>query len=160
MNAIIKINEIVNEFLLAGEKFTPEMHLKQHGFTYSACGPYTKIKERIEKFKEKGKTKYIYRYELDKTCFQHDMADLDCKYLARRIASHNVLRDKALDIAENLKYDGYHRGLASVIYKFLDKKFKGSGIKNEHPLDFATQQLVEELHKPIIKKFIKRRVYS
>ena len=160
MNAIIKINEIVNEFLLAGEKFTPEMHLKQHGFTYSACGPFTKIKERIEKFKEKGKTKYIYRYELDKACFQHDMADLDCKYLARRIASHNVLRDKALDIAKNLKYDGYHRSLASVIYKFLDKKFKGSGIKNEHPLDFATQQLVEELHKPIIKKFIKRRVYS
>ena len=69
MNAIIKINEIVNEFLLAGEKFTPEMHLKQHEFTYSACGPFTKIKERIQKFKEKGKTKYIYRHELDKACF-------------------------------------------------------------------------------------------
>ena len=88
------------------------------------------------------------------------MAYLDCKDLARRIASHKFLRDKALDIAKNLKYDGYHRGLASVIYKFFDKKIKDSGIKNEHRLDFDTQQLVEELHKPIIKKFKKRRVYS
>ena len=74
------MNEIVNKLLLAGDRFMPEMHLKQPaalgkpGFTYSACGPFTKNKERIQKFKETGDTKYIYRYELDKGCFQHDMA--------------------------------------------------------------------------------------
>ena len=70
----IKMNEIVNRFLLAGDKFTPETHLKQPRFTYSACGPFTKNKERIQKFKETGDTSYIYKIELDKACFQHDMA--------------------------------------------------------------------------------------
>ena len=65
----IKMNEIVNTFLLAGDKFMPEMHLKQPGFTYSACGPFTKNKERIQKFKETGYTSYIYKNELDKACF-------------------------------------------------------------------------------------------
>ena len=68
------MNEIVNNFLLVGDKFMPEMHLKQPGFTYSACGPFTKNKERIEKFMQTGNTEFIYRNELDKTCFQHDMA--------------------------------------------------------------------------------------
>ena len=67
------MNEIVNKFLLAGDKFMPEMHLKQLGFSYSACGPFTKNKERIKKFKETGDTSYIYKNELDKACFQHDM---------------------------------------------------------------------------------------
>ena len=70
------MNEIVYKFLLAGVKFMPEMHLKQPGFTYSACGPFTKNKERIQKFKETGDTSYIYKNELDKACFQHDMAGL------------------------------------------------------------------------------------
>ena len=70
----IKMNEIVNKFLSAGDKFMPEMHLKQLGFTYSACGSFTKNKERIQKFKETGDTSYIYKNELDKACFQHDMA--------------------------------------------------------------------------------------
>ena len=65
------MNEIVNKFLLAGDKL-PEMHLKQPRFTYSACGPFTKNKERIQKFKETGDTSYIYKNELDKACFQHD----------------------------------------------------------------------------------------
>ena len=69
-----KKNEIVNKFLLAGDKFMPEMHLKQPGFTYSACGPFTKNKERIQKFKETGDTNYIYKNERDKPCCQHDMA--------------------------------------------------------------------------------------
>ena len=90
------MNEIVNKFLLAGDKFMPEMHLKQPGFTYSACGPFTKNKERIQKIKETGDTKYIYRNELDKTCFQHDMDYGDFKDLTRRIASDNVLRVKHL----------------------------------------------------------------
>ena len=68
------MNEIVNKFLLVGAIFMSEMHLKQPGFTFSACGPFTKNKERIQNFKEKGDTSYIYKNELDKTCFQHDMA--------------------------------------------------------------------------------------
>ena len=82
----------------------PEMHLKQPGFTYSACGPFTKNKERIQKFKETGDTSYIYKNELDKACFQHDMAYGDLK---RRAASDKILRDKAFNIAKNPKYDGY-----------------------------------------------------
>ena len=93
---IIKMNEIVNTFLLAGDTFMPEMYLKQPGFTYSAYGPFTKNKERIQKIKETGDTKYIYRNELDKTCFQHDMDYGDLKDLARRIVSDNVLRVKHL----------------------------------------------------------------
>ena len=65
----------VNKFLRVGEKFMPQMHLKQSGFSYSACGPITKNKERIEKFMQTGNTDYIYRNELDKACFQHDMAN-------------------------------------------------------------------------------------
>ena len=84
-----------------------EMHLKQPGFTYSACGPFTKNIERIQKFKETGDTNYIYKNELDKACFQHDMAYGDFKDLARRTASDKVLRDKAFNIAKNPKYDGY-----------------------------------------------------
>ena len=125
-----EINDIVNKFLLAGDKFKPEMHLKQPGFTYSACGPFTKNKERIQKLKETGDTKYIYRNELDKACFQHDIVYGDFKDLARRTASDKVFRDKAFNIAKNPKYDGYQRGLASMFYKFFDKKTSGSGVKS------------------------------
>ena len=78
------MNKIVNRFLLAGDKFMPEMHLKQSGFTYSTCGLCTKSKERIQKFKKTGHTKYIYRDELDKACFQYGIAYGDFKDLARR----------------------------------------------------------------------------
>ena len=81
-----KMNNIVNKFLLSGDKLMPEMHLKQPPFTYSACGSFTKSKERIQKFKETGDTKYIYKNELDKTCFQHNMVYGDFKDLARRAA--------------------------------------------------------------------------
>ena len=127
MNVILleyKINEIVNKFLLAGDKFMPEMHLKQPGFTYSACGPFTKNKERIQKFKETGDTSYIYKNELDKACFQHDMAYGDFKDLARRTASDKILRDKAFNTAKNPKSERYQRGLASVIYRFLTKSLQ------------------------------------
>ena len=106
------MNEIVNKFLLAREKFMPEMHLQQPGFSYSACGPFTKNKERIQKFKETGDTNYIYKKELDKAYFQHDMAYEDFKDLARRTASDEFLRDKVFNVAESPKYDGYKRGLA------------------------------------------------
>ena len=100
----------------------PEMHLKQPGFTYSACGPFTKNKERIKKFKETGDTSHIYKNELDKACFQHDMAYGDFKDLAKRTAADKVLRDKVFKIASDQKYDGYQRGLALMVCKFFDKK--------------------------------------
>ena len=99
------MNEIVNKFLLAGDKLMPEMHLKQPGFTNSACEPFTKNKEKIQKFKETHDTKYIYKHELDKACFQQDTTDGDSKDLARRTASDKFLRDKAFNIAKNAKYD-------------------------------------------------------
>ena len=109
------MNEIVNKFLLAGNKFMPEMHLKQPGFTCSTCRPFTRNKERIQKFKETGDTNYIYKNELNKACFQHDMAYEDFKDLKRRIFSDKVLRDKAFNVAKNPKYDGYQRGLACIV---------------------------------------------
>ena len=147
------MNEIVNNFLLAGDKFMPEMHLKQPGFTYSACGTFTKNKERIQKFKETGETNYIYKNELDKACLQHDMAYGDFKDLVRRTASDKILRDKAFNIAKNPKYDGYQRGLASMVYKFFDKKSKGSGVSIEVK---SSEQSAEESHKPIIRNFKKK----
>ena len=142
------MNEIVNKFLLAGDKFIPEMHLRQPQFLYSACGPFTKNKERIQKFKETGDTSYIYKNELDKPCFQHDMAYRDFKDLPKRTASDKVLRDKAFKIASDQKYDGYQRGLASMVYRFLDKKSSGSELANKE-----NTQLADELHKPIIREF-------
>ena len=97
------------------------MHLKKPEFTYISCGPFTKNKKRIEKFKETGATSYIYKNELDKACFQHDMAYGDFKDLARRTASDKVLRDKAFNITKNPKYDGYQRGLALWFINFLIK---------------------------------------
>ena len=112
---LYKMNETVNKFLLAGNKFMPELHLKQPGFTYSACGPFTKNKERIEKFMQTGNTDFIYRNELDKACFQHDMAYGKLKDLAKRTQSDKGLSDKPFTIASNPKYDGYQRGLASMV---------------------------------------------
>ena len=155
------MNNVINKFLLAGGKFMPEMHLRQPRFVYSTCGPFTRHKERIKKFKQTGDTRYIYRNELDKTCFQHDSSYADHKELINRTKSDNVLRDKAYNIASNPEYDGYQRGLASMVYKFLDKKSTGSGfkkLKNTTKPSFSI--LADELHKPIIRKFNKRKVYS
>ena len=117
------MNNIINKFLLAGDKFMPEMHLRQPRFVYSACGPFTRHKERIKEFKCTGDTRYIYRNELDKVCFQHYSAYADHKDLINRTKSDKVLRDKAYDIA-------------------------------------SSSILADELHKPIIRKFNKRKVYS
>ena len=165
------MNNIINKFLLAGDKFMPEMHLRQPQFVYSACGPFTRHKERIKEFKRTGDTRYIYRNELDKACFQHDSAYTDHKDLINRTEADTVLRDKAYDIASNPEYDGYQRGLASMIYKFFDKKSMaepsslertGSGIATAGPSALARSSslLADELHKPIINKFNKRKVYS
>ena len=149
------MNNAINKYLLAGDKFMPEMHLRQPRFVYSACGPFTRHKERIKEYKRTGDTRYIYRNELDKACFQHDSAYADHKDLINKTEADKVLRDKAYDIASNPKYDGYQRGVASMVYKFFDKKSIGSGIGRN-----SSSVLADELHKPIIRKFNKRKVYS
>ena len=156
------MNEIINKFLIVGDKFMPEMHLKQPGFTYSACGSFTKNKERIEKFMQYlyemkiiWNADFIYKNELDEAWFQHDMAHGKTKDLAKRTQPEKVLRNKAFKIASDPRYDGYQRVLASMVYKFFNKKSGGSGILNE-----PNYQLLNKLHKPIIQKFKKREVYS
>ena len=124
----------------------PEIHLKQPGFMYSACGPFTKNKERIEKFIQTGNTDFIYRNELD-------MAYGKSKDFTKRTQSDNVLRDKAFEIASDQKYDGYHRGLASMVYKFFDKRSSGSSVAVTEPdyqMNFI-DRLLENLKK---EKFI------
>ena len=106
-NKIINMNNIINKVLLVGDKFMPEMHLRQPQFVYSACGPFTRHKERIKEFKRTGDTRYIYRNELDKACFQHDSAYADNKDLINRTKTDKVLRDKAYNIASYPEYDGY-----------------------------------------------------
>ena len=142
----------------------PEMHLRQPQFVYSTCGPFTRHKERIKKFKQTGDTRYIYRNELNKACFQHDSACADHKDLINRTKSDKVLRDKVYDIASTPKYDDYQRGLASMVYKFFDKKSTGSGTAEPSSLERIVKDssliLADELHKPVIKKFNKRKVYS
>ena len=123
------MNAIINKFVLAGEKYMPQMHLKQPGFTYSAYGPFTKNKEKIKKIKRDRR--YIYKDELDKACFQHDMAYRDFKDLARRTASDKGLRGKAFSIVKNPKYGRHQRGIASMVYRFFDKKSKARGIHIE-----------------------------
>ena len=102
-----------------------------------------------------GNTDFIYRNELDKACFQRDMAYDKSKDLTKRTQSGKVLRDKAFKIASDPKYDGYQRGLASMVYKFFDKKSSGSGVDAE-----PHYQLENELHREIIRKFKRRKVYS
>ena len=152
------MNNVINKFLLAGDKFMSEMHLRQPRFVYSACGPFTRHKGRIKEFKRTGDTRYIFRNELDKACFQHDSAYAEHKDLINRTKSDKVLRDKAYDIASNQKYDVYQRDLASMVYKFFDKKSMGSGIAR-NTTKSSSSILADELHKPIIRKFNKRKVY-
>ena len=155
------MNQVINKLLLAGDKFMPEMHLRQPQFVYSTCGPFTRHRERIKKFKQTGDTCYIYRNELDKACFQHDSAYTDNKDLINRTRSDKVLREKAYNIASNPKYNGYQRGLASRVYKFFDKKSMGSCTAKSSSLERFVRDssliLADELHKPVIKKFNKKK---
>ena len=123
------MNQIINKVLLANDKFTPEMHLRQPGFTYSACRPFTKHKQRIQKFMQTRDTNYIYKNELDKACFYHDATYSDSKDLAKRTESDKVLKDKAFEIASNPKYDGYQRGVVSMVYTFLTRNQKEPVLK-------------------------------
>ena len=155
------MNEIVNKFLLVGDKFMPEMHLKQPDFTYSACGPFTKNKELKSLCKLKIQILFI-KMNLIKLIF--NMIWLmygKSKDLIKRTQSDKILKAKAFKSANDPKYGDYQRGLASMVSKFFDKKSalldksKGSGIINE-----PNYQLANELHKTIIRKFKKRKVYS
>ena len=149
------MNEIVYTFLLADDKFMAELHLKPPGFTYSPCGPFTRNKERIEEFMQTGNTDFINRNKLDKACFQHDMAYGKSKDLAKRTQSDIFFRDKAFKIASDPKYDDYQRGLTSIVSKFFDIKSGGSGVDAE-----PNYQLENELHRQIIRKIQRRKVYS
>ena len=155
------INEIINKFLLAGDKFVPEMHLRQPRFVYSACGPFTRHKERIKEFKRTGNINLLYRNALDEACFKHDAAYAKYKDVENRLIADYKLKNSAYDIASNTEYDGYQRGLASMVYKFFNSKIaprnktiSGKGTKEVNKI------LAEELHKPVIRKFNKRKAYS
>ena len=139
-------------------------------FVYSACGPFTRHKERIKEFKRTGDTRLVYRNELDKACFKHDAAYAKYKDVENRIISDQKLRNSAYDIASNPKYDGYQRGLASMVYQFFDSKvapfdkktMSGKGNAKHSSLERTGNNkfLAEELHKPVIKNFNRRKVYS
>ena len=158
------MNNIINKFLLAGDKFIPETHLRQPQFVHSARVPFTRHKEIINKFEQTGDTRYIYRNDLDKACFQHDSAYTNNKDLINRTKADKVLKDKAYNIASNPKYGGYQRGLVSMVYKCFDKKSMGSVIAKPSSLKRVSKDssliLADELHKPVIRKFNKRKVYS
>ena len=150
------MNEIVNKFLLAGNLdllIVLVVHL-------------LKIKKELKNLKKQEIQATFTKINLIKACFQHDVAYGDFKDLARRTASDKVLRDKAFNIAKNPRYDGYQRGLASMVYKFFDQKSTGSGIVNNNNNNNSNNeikqnlQLAKELRKPIIRKFKKRKVYS
>ena len=133
------MNNTINKLLLEGDKFMPELHLRQP-----------------------------YKNELDKACFVHDAAYCDSKDLTKRTVADKILKNKAFDIAKDPEYDGYQRGLASMVYKFFDSKVAspekntvGSGGKHVNTkITPQNEQLAEELHKPIIRKFKKRKGYS
>ena len=130
----------------------PELHWKHPVFTYSACGPFTKHRERIKKVRETGNFKHLYRNELVNTCFAHDAANCDSKNLVSKTFPDKILKDRAYEIPRNSKYDGNQRVLVSMIYKFFYKKTV-SGVS-------VNEQLAEELHKLVIKKFKRRKAYA
>ena len=152
----------------------PEMHLwDPKAKKYSACGPFTRHKQTINDFMKDGKLSHILKNKLDAACFQHDSAYVKYKDRPNRKKSDIVLKNKALKIAMDLKINEYQRGLASMVYKFFDEKTKGSGIKSDKRFPESSKKLnksvkilpenkilAKELHKPIIKNFKRRKVYS
>ena len=135
------MNNMINKFLLTGNKFIPEWHLKQPGLTYSAGGLFTKHRERTQKSRETGNLKHLYRNELDEAFCSHNSVYSDSKGLAKRTISNKILKDRAYEIGRNRKYYGYQRALPSMVYKVSDKK-TGSGIS-------INEQQADELHKPV-----------
>ena len=156
-NKIINMNkensDIINKFLLIGDKFMPELHLwDPEAKKYSVCGPFTKHQQIIDQFMKDGKLNHTAKNKLDGACFQHDSAYAKYKDSVNRKPFDIALKNKAFKIAVDRKVDGYQRSLAAMVYKFFNERTKGSGIENK--------QLAQELHMPIIKSFKRRKVYS
>ena len=138
---------------MVGDKFMPELHLWDPKVKKcSACGPFTKHTERINQFMKDGKLSHIVKNKLNAACFQHDYAYNKYKDSVNRTQSDIVLKNKAYKIGVDPKIDGFQRSLAAIVYKFFSERSKGSRIENK--------QLAEEIHKPIIKNFKRRKVYS
>ena len=116
------MDRIINKILLNGDKFMPELQLKQPGVTYSDCGLFIKHHKRIQKFKETGNVKHLYRNKLDKAYFAHYAGHSGSKDLGIRIILAKILKDRACEIARNSQYDGHQGELASMVYNFFDKK--------------------------------------
>ena len=152
------MNKIINKFLLTADKFTLELHLKHPGVTYSTCGLFSKHRERIQKFKETGNLKHLHSYEL--ACFAHNGAYSNSKDLAKRTVSDNIMKDTAYGIGRNPKFDGYQRTLAGMIYKFFYKKTGSGAIATSKAGVSVNEELAEELHKPVIEKFKRTKVYA
>ena len=143
------MNKIIKKILLTGDKIMPELHLKQPPATYRVCGQFTKHYERNQQFRETCNLKHLYRNDLDKTGLDHDATYSDSKDLAKTTISDAILKNRAFEVARNCKYGGYQGGLASMVYNFIDKKTR-SGVN-------INEQLAEELHKPVIKKILKKK---
>ena len=150
---VIKMNEIVNKFLLAGDKFMSELQLKQPGFTYSACGPFTRNKEKLKNLCRQEIQILFTEMSLIKLPFNM-MQLMVYRKIQQKELNQKVLRDKAFKIVSDPKYYGYQRGLASMVYKFFDKKSSGSGVTTIEP----NYQLANALHKQIIRKSKRRKV--
>ena len=146
------MNKIIDKFLLTGDKFISKLHLRQPGFTYSACGPFTEHRQRIKNIRETGNLKRLCRSESHKACYLHNAAYSDSKDMAKGTISDKIRKDRHFQIDMNRNYDGYQRALASMVYKFFDKK-AGLGVS-------VNEQLAEKLHKPVIKEFKRRKVYG
>ena len=122
-------SDIINKFLLIGDKFMPEMHLWDPRVKkYSACGPFTRHQKRTDMFMEDGRLSHILKNRLHPACFQHDSAYAKYKDRANRRQSDIVLKNKALKISTDPRVNGYQRGLASMVYEFFNERTKGSGI--------------------------------
>ena len=151
--------DIINKILLIGDKFMPEMHLWNPKVKkYPACCPFTRHIQRINDFIKDGKLSHILKNRLDAACFQHDSAYAEYKDRLNRRQSDVVLKNKALKIAMDPRINEYQRGLASMVYKCFDERTKGSGLKYDKKLN-ENKQLANELHKPIIKNFKRRKEY-
>ena len=137
--------------MLIRDKSMPKLHLRQKEFTFSASGSFAKYREKIQSIKETSNLKYIFKNELDKTCFSHDVAYAD-KDVAKRTVSEKILKDRTYDISWNPKYDGYQRGLVTMVYRFFDKKTRSRPNINE--------VLAQELQKTDIKNFKRREVHA
>ena len=152
-----KMNKTVSKFMLTRDKFMPKLHLKQPEFTYSVCGPFTKHCEGIQKCRQTAHLKKRYNNKLDKACFVQDTAYCDNKDFTKRTISKKNMKEGAYEIMLDPKYDGYQRGLASIIYYIFDQKTRLGATATSKAR--ANEKLAQELHQLMIKKFKKRKVY-